>query len=314
MASKVFGQYIHQAEYKDKDLNRYITILYFNKEYNVAYDLIDRILGKNPTNAVMLRLRGYTAFELGKFSEGLESMNRFFALRSSSDSEKIIALDYEYHGKLLQKSGSDSLAIISFKKAIELDSTKTALLEDIAKAYEKMKKYSNAVDYIQQYIDSKKGNVSSITYFNLGKDYLILANEAQGTADSLNRMPYLVFADSAFSKVVALSPNSYLGYLWRARVLAGIDPETTQGLAKPDYEKVMVILEEKNDPQKYRTELTEIYRYLGYFYYLQFDAFKKTGTPEEITQAKTDSTNFWQKVLELEPENDTAKQALNALK
>jgi cytochrome c-type biogenesis protein CcmH/NrfG len=313
-ASKAYGKYIQIAEYSSKDLSRYITILYFNKEYAKANTLITTVLKTDPSNPVMLRLKGYTSFELESFPEGLDAMNRFFALRSAKDTSKIIATDYEYYGKLLSRSGSDSLGIINLKKSLEMDSTKTDLLKDIALAYEKQKKNLQAVEYYEKFIAARNNNVASSIYFSIGKDMLVLANEVAGTADSVQGPVYLVHADSAFSKVIATAPNSPLGYLWRARARAGLDPTTTLGLAKDDYQKALEILELRNDNQKYKNDLMESYRYMGYYNYLKYDAAKTAKDDVAREQAKTDSMAFWQKVLGLDPENDIAKKAIAALK
>jgi tetratricopeptide (TPR) repeat protein len=313
-ASKAYGKYIEIAEYSQKDLTRYITILYFNKEYAKANTFISTVLNSEPNNPVMLRLKGYTSFELKSYTEGLDAMNKFFALRSANDTSKIIATDYEYYGKLLSKTGSDSLGVISLKKSLEMDSTKTALLEDIARSYETQKKNLLAVEYFEKYIAAKNNNVASSIYFSIGKDMLVLANEVVGTADSAQKTNYLIHADSAFCKVVANSPNSYLGYLWRARSLAGLDPLTTQGLAKDDYQKALEILEAKNDNVKYKNDLIEAYRYLGYYHYLKFDAAKAAKDDATKEQAKSDSKIYWEKILVLDPENEAAKQAIPALK
>ena len=45
-------------------------------------------------------------------------------------------------------------------------------------------------------------------------------------------------ADSVFHAIVEAAPDSYLGNFWRARANSALDPETTQGLAKPFYEEV----------------------------------------------------------------------------
>ena len=111
-----------------------------------------------------------------------------------------------------------------------------------------------------------------------------------------------------------MSPASYLGYQWRARALAALDPESTQGSAKPDYEKALAMLEQKNEPKKYSNDLIEAYRYLGYFHFLQYDAVKKNGDAETKEKAKNESLAYWQKVLLLDPNNDIAKQAIAALK
>jgi tetratricopeptide (TPR) repeat protein len=313
-ASLFYGRYMALSEYSDKDLSRYITILYFNKEYAKANEFITPVLAKEPLNAVMLRLKGYTSFEMGKYPEGLDAMKKFFDLRATADTNKIIASDYEYAGKLYSRNGNDSLSIIYLSKSVDMDSSKTGLIEDISKLFEKQKKYLQAIEYYHKFIVAKNGNVASAIYFSIGKDLLMLANDAATTSDSLNRPLYLHEADTAFSKVIELSPNSHLGYQWRARVTAALDPETVQGLAKTDYEKTISILEQKTDKEKYKSDLIEGYRYMGYYTYLQFETAKKDKDNNAMEQSKTSSLTYWQKVLDFEPENEIAKQAIKALK
>lgn len=52
-------------------------------------------------------------------------------------------------------------------------------------------------------------------------------------------------ADSTFHAIAEAAPDSYLGNFWRARANSALDPETTQGLAKPFYEEVAALLESK---------------------------------------------------------------------
>jgi tetratricopeptide (TPR) repeat protein len=286
------------SEFSEKDLLRYITILYFNKEYEKANNLISPVLAKDPSNVVMLRLKGYISYELKKYPDGLAAMSKFFSIRSESDTNKITSTDYEYYGKLFSRNGNDSLAIVNYKKALDIDPSKSGLLEEISKSYEKQKKYLQAVEYYKKFITAKSGDVASAIYFNMGKDLLLIANDKTIASDSLQHIKYLFLADSSFSKVIEMSPNSYLGYLWHARVAAALDPETIQGLAKPDYEKELSILEQKTDKEKYKADMIEGYRYMGYY---------------TMNEAKNASLNYWQKVLDLDPENDVAKQAIDAL-
>lgn len=313
-ASAYYGKYIGLAETNEKDIIRYVNILYFNKEYALAADYINKALKLDPLNPVMLRLKGYTAYELNQDKEGLDAMKKFFEVRSVVDSSKVIASDYEYYGKLLSREGNDSLAIFNLSKALETDSEKSDLLEDIAKLYEKQKKYPEAILNFEKLIKAQKENVSSLVYFSMGKDLLLMADNVKAAADSLLRKDYLVKASLAFGKVADLSPASYLGYQWRARAMAALDPETTQGLAKADYEKTLSILESKNDTIKYATDLVEAYRYLGYFYYLKYDGIKKSGDTAAKEQAKSQSLAYWQKVIAIDSSNEVAKQAIGALK
>ena len=83
----------------------------------------------------------------------------------------------------------------------------------------------------------------------------------KGQSDTLTvsldeRKAALVSADSVFAVIAQAAPDSYLGNFWRARANSALDPETTQGLAKPYYEEVATLLESKNDSH-YNSALIE---------------------------------------------------------
>lgn len=105
-------------------------------------------------------------------------------------------------------------------------------------------------------------------------------------------------ADTAFIMVINKVPNLPIGYLWKARVSADFDPESTAGLAKPMYEQFIQIA--AKEAEKFKKELVEAYAYLGYYYYLQKD--------------NAQSKVYWQQVLLLDPENKQANDVLKQLK
>lgn len=90
-------------------------------------------------------------------------------------------------------------------------------------------------------------------------------------------------------------PNNLLyATIMRARINSQLDPETTQGLAKPYYEQY-IELAKKENPDNPKL-LIEPYSYLGYYYFVKED--------------KANSDACWKKILEIDPTNATAKQAL----
>lgn len=113
-------------------------------------------------------------------------------------------------------------------------------------------------------------------------------------------------SDKAFGTVSERIPDSYLGYFWRARANAALDPQTILGLAKPYYEKVIEIVTSKDDGSN-NNELVEAYRYLSYYYYLSFEKSKSAEDKEHVR-------SYSEKILALDPENGVAKQLLEAVK
>lgn len=132
----------------------------------------------------------------------------------------------------------------------------------------------------------------------------LLHNGKQRYSDGLSekeptlRKTLLLQADSLFSSLTALTPESYLGMLWQARTRSALDPETVRGMAKPYYEQVATQLAALQDAQ-YNALLIECYSYLGYYYLLQEDY--------------PTSRSYWERILQLDADNATARKALSAL-
>jgi hypothetical protein len=78
---------------------------------------------------------------------------------------------------------------------------------------------------------------------------------------------------------------------------SNMDPDFKKGLAKPFYEQLINIVEghttKGSNDDAY---LKAAYYYLGAYYYTQGN--------------KTDGNIYWKKLLDVDPENTTAKEAL----
>lgn len=262
---------------------RYASFLFLSKNYNEAINEINEIKKQDTTNVILNRLLARSYYETGKtkeeFQTGLRYLEKFFANVNPS---KIIPSDYEFHGKLLAKMGQDSLAVLKYNQALAMDSTQTELYDEIANSYLKQKKYPDAIAFYQKKISSAK-NVNANDYFGLGRAYYFSKD--------------FVMADSAFAQIVRVQPNLPIGYFWRARANSSLDPDSKQGLARPYYETF--IEKVGTDTEKNKKDLLEAYQYLGAYYY-------------EKDKAK--AKDYWTKVQEIDPKNEKAKRALEALK
>lgn len=288
-----FDIYHKNVSPADKDVTHYAYSLFFDKQYGPAREMIGQLIQQNPNDYVLLRLIGYISYEEKDLVNGKAVMDKFFSL---APADKVLTDDYAYYGKMLSASGNDSLAIENYKIALSKDTTQFQLYEEMAKASLKLKKMEDALQYSTKYI-KKKPNVSVADYFNLGKTYYIAGDNVDVKVDSLKKMNYYVMADSTFAKVEEFAPNSYLGPFWRARAVSKLDSESTLGLAKPFYEKALEII--VKDPVKYKKDLSEIYAYLGFYYFVKEDY--------------PTSVDYWKKVLEVDPENVVAQGAIEKL-
>ncbi len=298
-AATAYAEYIKSPEATPADYTRYASILYFKKDYPTSIDIAKKALLSDPNNIVMQRILGYDLYETKDYTNGLSQMEGFM---KNAKPEDFIALDYIYYARLLVQNGKDSLAIDYFRKALSMDNTKVELNKEIILAYEKMKKYEEAateyeayVKVIQTPLNSDLFSWGTDNYFAGGAiDSVMIAKDPQLAG---KKKAFLTKADSLFHQLTIVLPDNYRGYFWQGRTNALMDPETTQGLAKPYYEKAAEILEKSGLLPNY---LIESYQYLGYYYYLKND--------------KDNTRKYFEKVLALDPNNANAKKVLDQYK
>lgn len=288
-AAKYYQDYLaDEMNFTSKELERYATILFYNKEFDKSLEQVNKILEKDPDNLVMNRLKMYINSEQGL--KDIAHAQKFMTRNKAAD---YIALDYTYYGFALKTNKLYEEAISAFKTAMTLDSTKQNLNREISDAYASLGNHFKAIEAYEIYFKKCEADLKLTDYLLLGQDCYLAASKVLGTPDSAMHTTYLLKADTLFATVCQRSPNSVTGYFWRARVKSSLDPETTLGLARPYYEKSLEILEPANKDIK---KMLECYQYLGFYFYVNNDY------PQ--------SMNYWNKVLAINPENELALKAI----
>jgi len=299
--------YMHRSDNSITDKERYAFILFFSKNYDQAQELVDEVIQIDPGNTVMFRVAAYVDYENADFLSGLDNIEYFF---THHDTARFIALDYIYYGHLLIKDAQDSLGTVQLETALKMDTTRSELYEEVGKSYSKQKKYLKAIEYYQKLNSSNSTNQSNV-YYQIGRNYYFMAEDSLTACDSLCKAQLYLKADSCFEIMILHSPNSYVGYIWRGRALSKLDPETTQGLAKPAYEKAMMLIE-AGDISKTQKLVIECYRYLAFYHYVMAEKLLPTSAAQADIEM-TNSVNYWTKILNLEPSDQQAQTALQNL-
>ncbi|MBP1644904.1 MAG: hypothetical protein H6Q16_479 [Bacteroidetes bacterium] len=290
-ATKYYALYVESSNPNSDDIARYSTILFSNKNYEKSLQYVRTYLEKDANHFVLRRLRMYNEFEL-KDTNSYNSAEKFM---NESDTSKYIFYDYVYYSKILTDKKDYAKSIISLEKALKLDSNSVDLYKNVASNYESLNNYEKAIDNYLMFF--QKGKIQLSDYLILGQAYYFAGNNVPVQQDSIKRIGYLQKADSMFAIIVEKIPNNAIGYFWRARANSSIDIETTLGLAKPHYEAALAILEQDKKDKK---KIIESYSYLGYYYFVK----------NEMATSK----EYWNKILEIDPTNETATKALKGIK
>jgi len=300
-AAQFYESYLKSGNSNVQDLIKYTMTLFLNHDFANSLKIANEGLQKEPRNPAFNRLAMYNNTDLKQYDEAIKSADHLF---NQTDKPDFTYLDYRYYGQALHQTKQIPLAIEQYKKAIEADSSHVELWKDISDMYSDINDFDNAIASYNKYVNAiTEDKKTSDMYYDLGKMYYSVGSStAKDTVSkakteniALLKKNALLKADSIFAKVTTMEPTNYRGYRMRALANLGLDPDATQGLANPYYEKTLAIVEAKNDV-RYNTIIIESERYLGYYYYQKKD----------YTQAKV----YFNKVLAIDPTNDIALKVI----
>ena len=286
-AKKMFKKYLELSAGNFSARLQYINTLITLQDYKEAIVEINSILSTDTTIVDLFRALAYSQFENGNYEEGLKAMQKFFA---KTPEEKLRVSDYIYLGRLLAKNKQDSLSAIALCHAYHMDTTQTDLLSEVAMCYNREKEYSEAIRIYEK--KDLLGQANVLDIFNLAKNYYNIQDYEK--------------AAQVFERFTSLQPSYVPGYVWWARTLFFLDPESDSGLAKPVYEKILDIT--RDDTVANKKDRLESYYYLAYYFYHQWVLDKKN-----LDNARN-SLMYNQDVLAIDPENAKARMMVDELK
>jgi tetratricopeptide (TPR) repeat protein len=303
-----YARFIHSGYYDVDHLLMYARLLHFDKQYDKMLPIILPVREKNPDNLVAKRLHAYA---LAKIEPGEESMNAIKYFIESTPEERHIAQDYFCYAEQLVADNQIAAAIPYYGKMVQKDSTKKAIWATMGDLFIKIDRRDSADHYLALY-ESTLPSPDLQLIFKRGRNLY-----SYGARDTVKerREATLRKADTLFVRLSELAPKFIQSYLFRARVYSQLDPETSQGLAKPHFEKVMEIVAESGETERFKNELADCCRYLGYYYYLQAETItnKHDGNPDFARAEYLKAKEYFSKVLELNPKDEIAIKALQGI-
>ena len=281
----------------EHQLTEFAMAYYFSQKYAESLEVAKFGLSKMPRDAAFNRLAFINSTELKDYTNALMYADALF---NKSDSAKFSYFDYTYYGNAYNGNKEYDKAIAMYHKALEQEidnnEKRAGVVKQLSDCYLEKEDYSNAIKYYQDYLKTL-GNASANDVAALAQIYIHYAD----TLKDSTRNEMFKKAEQVYIDMEQKYPDAaeYVTFM-RARVNSMMDPETTQGLAKPFYEKVVATIEPREEKTAAdNARLVESYRYLGYYHLLQND--------------KDTFTSYMNKILEIDPENEMAKNALGAL-
>ncbi|MDR1415487.1 MAG: tetratricopeptide repeat protein, partial [Odoribacteraceae bacterium] len=303
-----YSRFIEAGNYDVEHLLRYAGILHFDKQYEKMLPIILPVLEKNPDNLVAKRLHAYALSKTEGGGKSIEAIKHFI---ETTPEDSHIALDYSCYAEQLIANDQYAEAIPYYGKVIQKDSTKRALWLTMGDTFVRIGSRDSA-DYYYALYESILPSPDLQLIFKRGRN-LFFAGSSD--SDQQERHATLQKADTMFVRLLELAPTFVPAYFWRSRIHALLDPETIDGLAKPFFDEAIAKATESGDTERYKKDLSEAYRYLGYYYYQQADSMpkKENNISDAAREKYLEAKKHFAKALEYNPDDAISAEALQGL-
>lgn len=288
LAMENFRKYMKASDYSSQNEYLLADLLYLNRDFTGAIDKTQQLMGGNNADSMprLYKLLAYCYAGLKDTAAAIQQMQHFLA--AEPDTNHIVK-DYEFMADLYAATDTRKDSAITYYEKVALrskDSSKLHIyyrkLADLAKA---TNDYNAYADWLGKYYQYNK-NASNLDLFNWGVAHF--------------RAEEYPEADSVFALYIDKYPEQTFGYYWRARSNAVLDSTMESGIAIPHYEKLIAVLEKDTANATNKKWLIEAFGYLA-----AYETNKEKDYPDAIV--------YLEKVLELDPENKSAKQYIDIL-
>jgi tetratricopeptide (TPR) repeat protein len=269
----------------------------------------EELLRTNPDQYTVHRWLAWAYFEKGMVQNRMITAKCSLMRSPKKKDRQAYPSDYNYMAKAALKLGNIDEAAHIYRKYIELDSVPAYdIYGQLAKAYYDAKNYEQAIAYYLRKASIKELSVADLYY--LGICYYFLDKNEQ--------------ADSAFAKVLSITPDYIPGWKMRIKIANSVDTlEPRKYLAKELYEKVLPLY--AADKEKYKKDIVEAAHYLA-FYYVQIAESASEKAKAEQANNTTYTMAAWKSycynkaieyynlVLSLDPADEDAQHYIAILR
>lgn len=302
-AAEYYGKVADVTKMEDEDIKDYATIEWMLGNKDKSIEVAKAGLTKDPKWSTLNRLVFWNSTDKNYTDQALDYADRLF---NKSDSANVTADDYAYYGTALKQAKRWDDAIKAYTTSLEyLEKdpnaivSKPILYKNMSDVYNEKGDYDNALAYVEKSIDAKE-NPSFSDYNSLGSQYLEIASKRSQAKDAAGAKAAYKKADETYAKIAQKFPEqeNYCNYV-RGSINSALDPDSKLGLAKPYYEALASSLEAKSD----RTENQNAMLKTAYQYMIVYEFNGR--------QNKAAAKEWANKMLEIDPTNEIAKQVKN---
>lgn len=280
--------------------NEYLQFLVRNFQFEELQELTDKVWLERGRNFPLYKFRGIAEFELGNRDEAFRHLWQYFDVQ---DKSKLKGVDLLYYGlSEIEKSKNPDGTYNDEQYNAAIENIAEGVSKD-AELAEELYQYGlelfNEEKYMQAYflfdIGTRNPNNRNLVYdsYYKGTTLYLLSDDPMFKNQTQK-------AIEAFNLAIEASPTSHESYLQKARTLALMSGNTVEAEAEKAYQKFIDIVEDKDlmHIEPLRDGVIEAATYVGSY-----------NAEKDSAKAK----RYFQKVLNLQPNNHAVKERLNSL-
>lgn len=284
-AREYLNKYIAVADQDSKNCYAEASLLLVSKLFQQAITKADNCISTAGNQKPFPNLYGVKAYAYYALGDSLNAKTYFQEFFNKVNPEKIGPNDYATYAKLLMLfPGKEDSATYYIEKAIALDTVPAKKLEyvtDVAKSLYDSGKFVEAGKWYGKVLKMNP---------NFNKADLFWAGYSDYRGGNYKS------ADSVFTIYQQKFPEDLYGWYLGARSKEGLDPEGTAGLAKSNYNQIIILADTIVDKQSIKDKLIPAYRYMVAYYYnilkdvnnaVKYNDLILTVDPEDATALKT---------------------------
>ncbi len=274
-------------------LNEFVRASYFTGHFEDALRAAEAGLKLEPRNPTFNRLAMFSNYELKNYDAAKGYINRYF---NETDSAKFSEYDHFYTALIYQALEDKENMYDQYDKALQLvnDSSmikRHAILKSVSDSYLKDQEFEKAIKYYQDYLACKP-DLNSDDHEGLAKIYSKYAD-----ADEIRKEELIAKAIEAYHVMGDKFPIQKIYAAYQCATMNNkLDKTGEKGLAKPEYQKVVELLENKADRDNSENTMLK-YSY----HYLMSNAFL-------YGKNKALAKEYAEKILTIDPEYAPAQQ------
>lgn len=283
-----------------RSCENYLMSLYSVQKFEQVGKVVSEIEHLDPNDMMFKRMKFFAGVENARASINYEQdmAKAGEAMKYITDKEfndtLYLYLDYAYAADYKKEMGDTPAAIEYYQLAIQKDSSKYNAYTELAKLYRRNKQFDEAISTYRKFVELVGDKVKLTDLLGYGQMYMYASQQEGLTPEQ--KAKYTEEGDAVFQQVLAKEPTAYQAMLFRARIHI-VDGSQPEEKPRELYLEALKMMEGKEGTERARVEAC---RYLA-FYSVQKDLLD-------------DARKYTDMILEVDPENGTAKQIDSYLK